>query len=212
MNPALSAPLAAQLSREEARDAARRELQKPEYARDDPTLIERVLLAVGRRISELFERAAGAGPGSRIGALLLILLLVLVLLVVRYRVGPLARKATIAAPLLGGRTLTAGQYRAAAAGAAAAGDDATALRDQLRAIAAEAEFRGVLEPRAGRTADELGAELAAAIPGLDLRLRAAVVAFDQVWYGGRRAGRADYEAAVAADRALVDRLSSPVPR
>lgn len=191
------------LSREGAREAARRELAKPPYHRDDPSLTERVLRAVGRWVSELFDRAAAAGPGSRIGVVLLVALLAVVIVAVRLRVGPLARRGTTPAALMGDPARTPEDYRQAAARAARSGDYASALRDRLRAVAREVEVRGVTEPRAGRTAAELILELTGALPGLDSRLPAAFTAFAAVWYGGRPAVRADYELAVAADEALL---------
>lgn len=207
--PALGWPLSAgpasdgpALTREGAREAARRELAKPPYHRDSPGLAERALRAVGRWVSELFDRAAAAGPGSRIGVIFLVLLLVVVIVAVRLRVGPLDRRSATPAALLSAATRTPEQYRARATEAARSGDYAKALRDRLRAVAREVEVRGVLEPRAGRTAEELIRELAAALPGLDDRLPAAVDAFAAVWYGGRTALAADYDLAVAADQAV----------
>ncbi len=194
------------LTRQGAREAARGELAKPPYHRDDPTLAERVLRAVGRWVSELFDRAAAAGPGSRIGVVLLVVLLVLVILAVHLRVGPLARRGRTPVALLGSPTRTPEDYREAAARAARSGDYATALRDRLRAVAREVEVRGVTEPRPGRTAEELIRELTLALPGLDGRVPAAFAAFAAVWYGGRPADAADYQLSVAADEALLARL------
>ena len=202
MRLALEAINAAPLTREGARAAARRELAKPPYHRDDPSLSERGLRTLGRWLAELFEQAATAGPGSRLGAVLLVLLLVLLIVAVRLRIGPLARQAASSAPLLGNRPGSPAEYRAAAAAAAESGDYATALRDQLRALAREAEVRGVLEPRAGRTADELSTEVAAALPQVASQLSVAVAGFDAVWYGGRTAVPEDYVRAVAAENAL----------
>jgi hypothetical protein len=202
--PALLLAAAAPLDRDGTREAARRELSKPQYHRDDPSLTARLLRAIGRFVVDLFQRAASVGPGGRLGGVLLVVVVVLVLVAVRLRAGPLARRSAVPTPLLGGQLRTPQDYRTAAAAAAAAGDFATALRDQLRAIAREAEVRGLLEPRPGRTADELVREMHAARPEGIGGLPATVAAFDHVWYGGRRAVRADYDLALAADRALSE--------
>lgn len=209
MTPVLFGLAAAPLTREGAREAARRELSKPPYHRDDPSLVEEAFRALGRWVTELFDRAAAAGPGSRLGTLLLLVLLGVVLVAIRLRVGPLARRGAAPSPLLDVRPRTASEYRRAATAAAAAGDYAAALRDRLRALAAEVEARGIVEPRAGRTADELVRELTRALITVDGRLPATVVAFDQVWYGGRPAVPGDYELAVAADEALIADLNRP---
>ena len=45
----------------------------------------------------------------------------------------------------------------------------------------------VLDPRPGRTADEVAREAGAAVPTIAGDLRAAAEIFDEVWYGGRPA-------------------------
>ena len=80
---------------------------------------------------------------------------------------------------------------------------AEAIRERLRAIARELEHRGVLDPRPGRTADELCGEAGLRLPVLAGDLRAATSIFDEVWYGGRTA-TADDEAQL---RALDERLA-----
>ena len=57
----------------------------------------------------------------------------------------------------------------------------------MRAIVRELETRGVLEPRPGRTADEVAREAGAAVPAVAADLRTAATVFDEVWYGGRPA-------------------------
>ena len=70
---------------------------------------------------------------------------------------------------------------------------AEAIRERLRAIARELEHRGVLDPRRGRTADELSREAAAQLPALADDLHHATSIFDEVWYGKRTASAADEE-------------------
>lgn len=193
---------AAPLTRDGAAETARRELRKAVYRRDDPSLALRALQAVGRWVDRLFSAAESVGPGGVVGVLLLIALLVLGVLVVRSRLGPLARTASSTRALPADRPRTAAEHRAAAEEAARAGRYAEALRERLRAIAAALEQRGVLEPRPGRTAEELAAEADLALAGQP-ELRAAARAFDEIWYGGRAAVAADYSTAVDADAATA---------
>ncbi len=190
------------LTREGARDAARRELSKAVYSADQPSVGERVLHALGRWLDRLLSAAASAAPGGALGAIGLVALLILVVVVIRLRLGPLARAAAVAPPYDGGRVLTAAEHRAAAETSAAAGRYAEAVRERLRAAARELEQRGVLEPRAGRTADELASEAGRLLPVHAAALRRASSVFDEVWYGGRRAEPGDYTTVVAVDEAV----------
>jgi hypothetical protein len=81
----------------------------------------------------------------------------------------------------------AAEYRRRADEHAAAGRFAEAVRERMRAIVRELEQRGVLDPRPGRTADEVAREAGAVVPAVAGVLRAAAGIFDEVWYGGRRA-------------------------
>lgn len=189
------------ISRRSAREAAREELSKAAYHRDDPTLLVRLLRWVGHLIETLLERSAAGAPGGGVGLVLLLGLLIAVVVAVRLRVGPLAR--TPPAPLLPvGGPRSAEEHRAAAAAAAAAGRYDEAVRERLRAVARDLETRGVLSIRPGRTADELAAEAAAALPELAAQLRAGVTAFDEICYGGRPATAADAERLAGLDDAV----------
>jgi hypothetical protein len=57
----------------------------------------------------------------------------------------------------------------------------------MRAIVRELETRGVLEPRPGRTADEVAREAGESVPAVSGDLSSAAGVFDEVWYGGRPA-------------------------
>ena len=83
--------------------------------------------------------------------------------------------------------LDAAEHRRRADGYAAEGRFAEAVRERMRAIVRELETRGVLEPRPGRTADEVAREAGAAVRAVAPDLRTAATVFDEVWYGGRTA-------------------------
>jgi hypothetical protein len=85
------------------------------------------------------------------------------------------------------------------------------------------EGRGVLPPRPGRTASELAAEAAralpaTAVPGGAIALHDAARLFDDVRYGGRAGTRHGYElvrdldsAIMSARTASVAAVGAPVP-
>src|SRR3954452_6676662 len=99
--------------------------------------------------------------------------------------GNVRRAAAARGSLLDDTRSTAEDHRAAAERHAAAGEWPQAIRERLRAIARDLEERAILDPRPGRTADELATEAGAALPDHADELAAGVRVFDDVWYGGR---------------------------
>ena len=190
------------IDREAARELARDELSKPEYHRDDPTLLQRVGEWLQDRLGDLVDLTAEAAPGGAIGLFVLLALAVLVVAVVLHRMGGVRRADAAPEALLAGRLRTPDEHRAQAEQDAAAGRYDLAIRERLRAVAREFETRGVLEPRPGRTADELARDGGAARPEVSAPLRAAVLVFDEVWYGGRTATADAYATVVRADEAV----------
>ncbi len=185
------------LGRDEAAEAAARELGDPAYVSDDPNPLERAIDWVLDRLGELF---AGAGGMSGITAVtVLVVVAVIILIVFRLRTGPTARSLRSSAAVFGTKTMTAAEHRAAAERAAAAGELAEAVRERFRAVVRELEQRGVLDARAGRTVDEVAAEAGHALPALAGDLRGAAVQFDDVWYGGRTATEEGYRHLVSVD-------------
>ena len=79
------------------------------------------------------------------------------------------------------------------------------MRERLRAVVRELEALGVLDPRPGRTADEVAREAGTAVPEVADDLSRAVGVFAEVWYGGRPADAEGYAVLVEVDRRLVDR-------
>lgn len=187
------------LTRDSARDAAREELSRREYADAQPPLLVRLAARLVREIGDLLAEAAAAAPGGRIGLLLLLCLLGLLVAVVLAKVRP-ARRDRSGSPLFGGSAeLSAAQHRELAEQAAAEGRFADAVRERLRAVVRDLEARGVLEPRPGRTAGEIARDAGAVVPGVATALRRAAVAFDEVWYGGRTADASSYALLVEVD-------------
>lgn len=188
------------LTRESARDAARDELSRREYADAQPPLLVRLVGRALRAVGDLLDSAAGAVPGGRVGLLLLLGLLVLLVAVVLAKVRPGTRSAAGRAPLFeGSPVLSAAEHRVLAERAAAEGRYADAVRERLRAVIRDLEARGVLDPRPGRTADEVAREAGAAVPAVADDLRRAAVLFDEIWYGGRPAKASSYALLVEVD-------------
>ncbi|MBO2448408.1 DUF4129 domain-containing protein [Actinomadura barringtoniae] len=200
------------IGRDEARELARRELEKPIYQRDKPSWLGRFFERLSDWLRGLFDRvstpnAHGSTPGWISWAIIIVIALVAVALVLWVMRGRrLARSRAEA--LLDETPSTARDHRSAAEEYAAAGRWPEAIRERLRAIARDLEERAILGPRPGRTADELAAEAGEALPDLADDLRVGVRIFDDVWYGDRP-GTADQYAELTR---LDERVRATRPR
>ncbi|TYB49886.1 DUF4129 domain-containing protein [Actinomadura chibensis] len=201
------------VGRDEAREMARRELEKQVYQRDKPSWLERVWDDFAEWLQHLFTQSPGPDSrGSGAGWVSIAVIVAIVLVVValglwlmKGRRNPRSRTD----PLLDDVPSRAVDHRAAAEGHAASGQWAEAIRERLRAIARDLEERAVLAARPGRTADELAAEAGEAVPALADDLRAAVLVFDDVWYGDRPATAEGYARVKDVDERL--RAAKPKP-
>lgn len=188
-----------------AQRAARAELRRPEYHRDDPDLVQRATNWVSRRLGSLFDGSTGGNA-----TLLLLGLLIAALIFGIVKAGPPGRAprrvtpGDDADPL---RPLGARDHRRLAAEFAAAGRRADAMREWLRAAVQTIEDRGVLSPLPGRTGAAAARLAGPLLPSAAVDLRAATAAFDEVWFGGRAASEADVAVAqAAADGVLAARV------
>lgn len=201
------------IGRDEAREMARRELEKQVYQRDEPSWLERAWEDFAEWLRHLFEKAPapesqGSGGGWTSVVIVVAVVLIAVALVVwlmRGRRNPRSRKG----PLLEDAPSTALDHREAAERHAEAGRWAEAIRERLRAIARDLEERAVLAVRPGRTADELAAEAGEAVPELAGELAAGVLVFDDVWYGDRPGTPEGYARMTELDERL--RAARPKP-
>lgn len=176
------------IGRDEARRAAERELSKGIYHQNEPGPVMRAFNAVIDWITQFLDRLASGTHGGSLGPLVLLLLVLAVAGVVLWRTGPIRRGArTRWAQVELSGDVGAEEHRRRADEHAAAGRFSEAVRERMRAIVRELETRGVLDPRPGRTADEVAREAGAAVPTIAADLRAAAEVFDEVWYGGRPA-------------------------
>src|SRR5260370_7701885 len=136
--------------------------------------------------TKLIEQVNLTVPGGWWALVVLGMLAVIIVGSVLGRLGPvpLAHRARGGARR-GGAVATAREHRDRAQRLAAAGDWSGAIRESLRAIAADLEERAILPPRAGRTADELAIEAGSVLPAYGDGLWSAARLFDDVCYGGR---------------------------
>ncbi|MEU6067389.1 DUF4129 domain-containing protein [Streptomyces sp. NPDC047082] len=190
------------IPRDPAREAARRELSKRMYHENDPGLFQRALDTFWNWLDRLFSAASAATPGGGVGLFVVVLAVVAVLAALWWRLGTPRRQPGSAPALFDDRPRSAAEHRAAAEAHAAQGHWNQAVQERMRAIVRALEERALLDIRPGRTADEAAAEAGRSLPSHTDRLRAAAREFDDVTYGGRRAGEQSYHRIAELDRDL----------
>lgn len=188
------------IGRDEARDAALRELSDPAYRNAEPSWFVQAVRWILQRIGDLLGSVNAVVPGGLWSIVILMLVLLAIAVGVRLKVGKVAR--TASASIFGDRVLSAADHRRAAEAAAAQGDLAEAVRERFRAIVRSLEERRVLDERSGRTVDELAREAGRRLPEHANALRAAARLFDDVWYGGHPATAEGYQSLVDLDLSL----------
>lgn len=187
--------------RDEARRWAQEELAKPEYRDASPEWLEDVWAGF---LDWLRSLDGGSGADTPevapwIGVAIAVLIGAAVILA-RPRLNARAKRSVDmfdADP-----AVTATAYRGRAAAAAAAGNWNAAVVDCFRALVRTAEERNVLDPRPGRTADEVARELATRFSPEARNLVQAARMFDGIRYGNESADRSAYAAMLELDTAL----------
>ena len=193
--------------REAGQRLARAELSQAIYHPHQPPA-QRILNAIGDLLNDL-SQAGRAFPGGWWAVVALAALLATIIAVVLSRTGPLARSRRVEGQLMtGSGPLSAAEHRLRAGRLADAGDYAAATMERVRAIARELDDRAVLTPRAGRTANEMAEEAAAALPAEAGALRHAALLFDDICYGDRPGNQRGY----ALIQELDMRISASVPK
>ncbi|MER6530942.1 DUF4129 domain-containing protein [Streptomyces sp. NPDC001508] len=190
------------VGRDPAREAARRELAKRMYHENDPSLLQRAMNAIWDWLGKVLDTAASATPGGTLGLIVVVLAVIAVLAALWWRLGTPRRHPAAAPALFDDRPRSAAEHRAAAEAHAAQGHWNQAVQERMRAIVRALEERALLDVRPGRTADEAASEAGRALPAHTDRLHAAAREFDDVTYGGRRAGRQAYDRLAELDRDL----------
>lgn len=199
--------LPVELDRDEARELAERELAHPRYT-TEPPLHERAIEWIVERFARLIDGAAGALNTPVATVVLILVVILVVVLILRY--APVARRSARGrtSPVFGPARRTADEHRDAADAAAARRDWSTAVVERFRAITAGLEERAVLDPRPGRTADEVAQDAGGPLPDVAERLTAAARLFDRVYYGRLAADRSDDDEL----RTLDDEIHGARPR
>lgn len=190
------------ITREGARAAAERELGKAIYHRYDDPWPVRAFNAVQHWIQQVLDEVGRHSPGGGAGAAALLVALAILLVLLRWRLGPLRRTPRMARPVLTNQPASAADYRRAATAAAAEGRWSDAIVARMRALARGLEETGAIPERAGRTADELAAEVARDRPDAAAVTARAARAFDDVAYGGRPGTGVGYADVAEADHTL----------
>ncbi|MGW3040051.1 DUF4129 domain-containing protein [Kitasatospora sp. NPDC001159] len=189
--------------RDPARDAARDELLKADYHKNDPTALERITDWFWDHIDHALGSLSGGGTDGATGLVLFLIVAVLIAAALWWRLGAPKRAARTVPGVYGTQgPRSAAQYRSDAAGHAAAGQWAEAVRDQMRALVRALEERTLLDTRPGRTADEAAVEAGRALPEHAAALTAAARAFDDIAYGDRTADQDAYQLLLDLDRTL----------
>jgi Domain of unknown function (DUF4129) len=185
-----------------ARHWAAQELAHPAYASARPSLTSRFLHWLEDHLG-FGSNGTGLGTGQLLTLLLVLAALVVVAIILVRRGVRFGVSGTDGAPdVLGGTTLTGAQHRSSAEQATAQGRYADAVREWMRAIARRLDERALLDPRPGRTADELAAEATELLPALAEHLRAGARIFDDVSYGSISADAGQAEQLRVLDAAV----------
>lgn len=187
---ALNVP-AIDIDRDPAHEAAQHELAKPIYATGSaPT--QHLRNWIDEHLVRLLSKAASV-PGSWFTVTVLAILLGIALVVaIRMARRAMRTNRTGDYRLFGHAELSAAEHRAAADACAQRGDYSAAIRHRLRAVARSLEESGLLNPSAGRTANELARAAGAVLPGLADEFSRAARVFNDVTYGEQPGTLPDY--------------------
>lgn len=194
------------IDRESAREAAERELSKPEYQDAKPGLVRRTLDWLVEQVGRLLSTTAEVSPGGLVGVLVIAALVTLLIVVLRLRLGSFRRPASHTPQQLftaGPRSARA--HRDAAERFALAGRWDEALQERMRAVVRSLEEDAVLDHKPGRTAGEAAVEAGQAMPELASALASAATSFDEVTYAHRPASATSYHQVKDLDKALTTR-------
>lgn len=168
-------------SGDEARNALRRELIRPEYNDRDP--VQLLLDWVEGLIDDTVTAASGAPTVAVAVTIMVALALLTVTMLLVSRTHRSARADASAPAVLGDEAISADAWRRRAEQALAAGDAAGALVDGFRALAVRQIEQDRIDDVPQATARELARALASAFPDHADDLGASAGVFDEVLYG-----------------------------
>ncbi len=191
--------------REEGRRWAAEELSKPQYPDAQPAWLEQLWRDFLDWLSSLDGGDMGQGPDLAVPLMIAVGLAIIIAAVVVVRPRLNARRKASAVDIYGDDdSVDAEGYRKRAATAADGGNWPVAVVDQFRALVRSAEERDIIDPRAGRTADEAAGQLGQVFGSAQSRLDAAARLFDAVRYGGQAASATDFETVRGLDADLLE--------
>jgi hypothetical protein len=188
----------------QARDELLRELSKPEYQNGKANWAGLIINWIQDWLSSL-QIGLGLAGLSIIGwAIVLgIVIIALVIAFLVFGLPRLNRRSRVTGALFGDEDVRdSNTLRDAAERAASAGDFATAIAEEFRAIARGISERGVLSTFPGTTATGFARNAGASFPASATELRAAAMSFDAVRYLGRSGSEAEWIAVRALERTL----------
>ena len=203
-----------QVPADDARRAAERILARPEYRAPEPSLVQRVLEAIGNFLRDAIGTVSGSGPGGVVSTVVVaVLVAVAVWFLVRTAGAGWRRRPAEPDPVAHGTSAPAGPdaWLDEARRSAAAGEHRQALRCRYQALVATLVRDGVVDDTPGRTARELAGVLVGMSPGDAERIGSVTDRFEIAWYGGR-AVTADGYAAFDRDAADVEAVVTSAAR
>jgi hypothetical protein len=169
-------------------------LSRPEFARHEPSLWDRITGWIAERIGELLELLLGSGRAPGVGtAILVAALLVALGLAVWFARGVRRGTADPIADARVERRRSPSEWLDVAARAEAEGRWRDALRGRYRWLVAELDRRGAVEEADGRTTGEYLAEVRSRQPEAARPFADVTRVFEGAWYGH-----------AAVDRAVID--------
>ncbi|WP_446665280.1 DUF4129 domain-containing protein [Flexivirga sp. B27] len=184
-----------------AHDWLQRELSKPAYA-DQRSWLQRLWDWATDRLGDLLQGVGGALPLYVLIPLLLAIVAAVVFGLSRLQPRGAGRTEKSDEGVLTDVDLSAEQLRSRAERLASEGALSAAFIDHFRALTRRAEERALLLPQPGRTAHEVGTELAPHFPAQSDGIHSAAVFFDAVRYGGAEADVDDVARVSALDREI----------
>lgn len=187
---------------DEARQLLQDELTKGPYRQAEPSLLERAWTAVLTWLGELLGqiRSVDAGVGTILLAVGAGVVIAVAVLLIKPRLNTGRRPDPTVFPAQS--SLSAQAHRDSAEAAARTGNWDEALTERFRAITRAAEERVILDEQAGRTAVEVAHRLQDLFAAQSEKLHWLAERFNEVHYGSRPAGQADYRRAAELDLEL----------
>jgi hypothetical protein len=170
---------------DEVRSTADEVLDRPEFQRPGPTLLQRIRNWIVDRVERAFGSLLGRGQAQLLAWIVLVgAVAVVVFGVIRFGRG-MTPDATRREERRIERRRTPEEWRAQADAHARAGRWREAVRYRYRALVADLGARGLVDDVPGRTAGEYRREVAAAAPEVAPAFSEASDVFETAWYGRR---------------------------